>query len=531
MKICAKLSCILLTFLFLINTITYAAEVEKISFEKDINIPIKYICESKGGTVTWDSKNKMAIVKYQNRTLKLKIGSDVVISNGKTKTLKSKATTAGGRTILPISVLNQELGLNLSNNDCLKIIGIKFIDLLKSNQVSEGSGLLSKTFSKYLNSKYITQLATFFSNIQFDDTELSLTKNTVHLNLNIPIVFQQINYNYIIRFDNEGKIDDLYTEAVKPLTFYSKPSYEDSNNFTEEEVTFGNGAWKLPATLTVPKGKGPFPVVVLVHGSGPSDRDESVGALKPFRDLAVGLASKNIAVLRYEKRTLEHSTKSILIGNFTMNEEFEQDAYAAAEYLKTVSVIDSSNIIVLGHSQGGYALPKILQDDSSGIFKAGIIMSGCTRPIYEVMQDQYEYFMNKGMVSKEQFEYIKGQVDILNNPSFDASKPPQGYTLGNAYYFNSMKTYDVIGDAKALNKPMLVLQGERDYQVSSKIDFKAWKEAFNGKPEVEFKLYPKLNHFYTEGEGDSLPKEYYVSANIPQYVIDDIAEFVNKGCR
>jgi len=197
--------------------------------------------------------------------------------------------------------------------------------------------------------------------------------------------------------------------------------------------------------------------------------------------------------------------------------------------LKTINVIDSLNIIVLGHSQGGYALPQILKDDNSGIFKAGIIMSGCTRPIYEVMQEQYEYFMNKGMLGKEQLAYIKSQVEILNDPNFDATKPPENYTLGEAYYFNSMKTYDVLGDAKVLNKPILVLQGERDYQVSSKIDFEAWKVAFSGKQEVEFKLYPKLNHFYTEGEGDSLPNEYYISANIPQYVIDDIATFVNNA--
>jgi len=529
MKLYAKIICTLLMFLFLTNTITYAAEAEKVPSQNDIYVPIKYICESKGGIVSWDSKNKIAFIKYNNKTLQLKMGSNVIISNGKTKSLKNKVTTVSGRTILPISVLNQELDLKLSNDDCLKIIGVKFTDLLKKNQFTEASGLLSKTFSKYLSSKYLAQYSNSILSLQFDNTKISLSKNTVHQNLSLPFVIQQVNYNYIIKFDYDGKIDELNSSAQQPQIPYTKPAYDDSNKYTEQQVSFGEGAWKLPATLTVPKGEGPFPVVVLVHGSGPNDRDESLGALKPFRDIAVGMASKNIAVLRYEKRTLEHGTKSALIGNFTMEEEFEQDAFAAAAFLKNVKEIDASNIIVLGHSQGGYVLPKILQDDNSGIFKAGIIMSGCTRPIYELMQEQYEYFMNKGLVSKEQFEYIKRQVDILNDPSFDATKTPEGYTLGNANYFNSMKTYDVLGDAKALNKPMLVLQGERDYQVSAKTDFEAWKEAFSGKQDVEFKLYPKLNHMYTEGEGDSLPNEYYVSTNIPQYVIDDIATFVNKA--
>jgi len=529
MKTKLKKLCIVLAFVLSISSITYAAETENVASQNDINVPIKYICESKGGTLSWDAKTKMAIVKYQNKTLQLKIGSDVVTSNGKTKTLNSKVTIDSGRTILPISVLNQELDLNVTNDDCLKIIGVKFIELLKNSQIAEGSGMISKTFSKYLSSNYISLLSKDFSSLQFDYTEVSLTKNTVHQNLSIPVVIGQVKYNYIIRFDYDGKIDDLNPSVEQPQLPHTKPAYDNSNNYTEQQVTFGEGAWKLPATLTVPKGKGPFPVVILVHGSGAGDRDESLGPLKPFKDLAVGLASKNIAVFRYEKRTLEHGTKTQMVGNFTMEEEFEQDAFTAAEYLKTVSEIDSSNIIVLGHSQGGYVLPQILKDDDSGIFKAGIIMSGCTRPIYELIQEQYEYFMNKGMLSKEQFEYVKGQVKMLNDPSFDATNPPKTYALGMPYYFNSMKTYDVLGDAKALDKPMLVLQGERDYQVSAKIDFGAWKKAFSENQKAEFKLYPKLNHMYTEGEGDSLPNEYYVSANIPQYVIDDIAAFVNKA--
>ncbi len=521
--------CLGLALLLFISPTTYAAEKENTSAQKDISVPIKYICESKGGTLSWNGKNKTAIVKYKDKTLQLKIGSNVINSTGKTKTLKSKVTTANGRTILPLSVLNQELGLNVTNDDCLKIIGVKFVDLLKNNKIDESSALISKNFSKYLSPKYIAQLAPSISRLQFDTKEVSLTKNTVHQNLSIPFVIAQKNYNYIVRFDYNGKIDELNSSAVQPQIPYTKPTYDDSNNYVEKQVSFGDGAWKLPATLTVPKGEGPFPVVVLVHGSGPNDRDESLGGLKPFRDIAVGLASQNIAVLRYEKRTLENSTKTALIGNFTIEEEFEQDAFAAARYLKTVSGIDATNIIVLGHSEGGYALPKILQDDNSGIFKAGIIMSGCVRPIYELMQEQYEYFMNKGLITKEQYEYMKSQVEILKDPSFKPTELPKNYTLGNAYYFNYMKTYDVLGIAKNLKKPMLVLQGERDYQVSAKTDFEGWKKAFGENKGAEFKLYSKLNHMYTEGEGDSLPNEYYVSANIPQYVIDDIAAFVNKA--
>jgi Dipeptidyl aminopeptidases/acylaminoacyl-peptidases len=214
--------------------------------------------------------------------------------------------------------------------------------------------------------------------------------------------------------------------------------------------------------------------------------------------------------------------------NLTMTEEFEQDAFAAAKYLKTVNGIDASNITVLGHSEGGYDLPRILQSDKTGIFKAGIIMSGCSRPIYEVLPEQYKYLAGLGMATEQQAEDTKAQVAMIEDKSFDPANPPKGYTLGNAYYFNDMKNYDVIGTAKAIDKPVLVLQGERDYQVSPKTDYEGWKKAFEGKSNAEFKLYPKLNHMYTEREGQPTPAEYYVNSNIPQYVINDIATFVKK---
>jgi dienelactone hydrolase len=523
-----KLS-VVLAFLLSVCSVTYAAQTDITSIQKDINVSVKYICDSKGGASTWDSAEKAATFTIGDKTLKLKINSNQIVANGKAKVLKEKVIVSGGRIILPLSIVNQELGVKMSSDDYLKIAAAKFIELTKATQIYEGSSLLSTSLKKYLTPAYLQMYAVSLSAVQFDDKNASISKNTVHQNVAIPCVIQQINYNFVIRFDYDGKIDDMNTTAVvSDQMSYSAPVYDNQNNYTEKQIIIGDGDYKLPATLTIPSGKGPFPVVILVHGSGPNDRDESLGPLKPFRDIAVGLASKNIAVLRYEKRTLEYGTKMQLSGNITMNEEFEQDVFAAAKYLNTVNEIDSSNIFVLGHSQGGYVLPRILQSDKTGIFKAGIIMSGCSRPIYELMPEQYEYLMNKGMATKEQVDYMKAQVKLLEDENFDPNNLPAGYSLGNGYYYYDMKNYDVAAAAKAVNRPMLVLQGERDYQVSPKTDFEGWKKAFSENKNVEYKLYQKLNHMYTEGEGDCTPLEYYKSANIPQYVIDDISTFINK---
>lgn len=525
MKKIKRLICLMLTIVILSGTAAYAAEAADKTVSGDIYVPVRYLVDD----AQWDSKTKTATFYIGKSWISVKAGSKQIVASTVPHKLNEKVTIVDGRVVLPISVLEKYMIPGLTSDEYIKRMSVKFVDMVKKGQIAECSILLSKDFSKYATTEFINSaLAPAFSIVQPDEEDLTISKNSVHQNVYIPFNVQQAKYNFILRFDYNGKIDEINQQADTSQFTYTKPSYDNLQDYTEKEVTIGDGEWKLPGTLTMPKGKGPFPAVILVHGSGPNDRDETLGPLKPFRDLAVGLASQGVAVLRYEKRTLEYGIRISQMPNLTMTEEFEQDAFAAAKYLKTVNGIDASNITVLGHSEGGYDLPRILQSDKTGIFKAGIIMSGCSRPIYEVLPEQYKYLAGLGMATEQQAEDTKAQVAMIEDKSFDPANPPKGYTLGNAYYFNDMKNYDVIGTAKAIDKPVLVLQGERDYQVSPKTDYEGWKKAFEGKSNAEFKLYPKLNHMYTEREGQPTPAEYYVNSNIPQYVINDIATFVKK---
>ncbi len=125
----------------------------------------------------------------------------------------------------------------------------------------------------------------------------------------VTVEFEKANLDFQMSFDKNGKIGGFFFRPSqtpsKNAETYKAPEYVRPDAFQEKEVTVGTGEWTLPATLTMPVGKGNFPVVVLVHGSGANDRDETHlnSANKPFKDLAWGLASKGIAVLRYEKRT------------------------------------------------------------------------------------------------------------------------------------------------------------------------------------------------------------------------------------
>ena len=184
-------------------------------------------------------------------------------------------------------------------------------------------------------------------------------------------------------YDPEGKVSGLWFSSAAPPES-PPPPYTDPKSFSEEQVTIGSGWWALPGTLTRPNGEGPFPAVVLVHGSGPNDRDETIGPNKPFRDLAWGLATRGVAVLRYEKRTKHHPLKMALLANsLTVKEETIDDALAAVNTLRTHEKIDAKRIYVLGHSLGGMLVPRIAKGDES---VAGfVIFAGTSRPLENVL--------------------------------------------------------------------------------------------------------------------------------------------------
>jgi hypothetical protein len=332
-------------------------------------------------------------------------------------------------------------------------------------------------------------------------------------------------------FNASGKVAGLFfLPATLPAEWFRPPPYARTNLFREMAVHVGSGQWVLPGTLTMPLGAGPWPAVVLVHGSGALDRDETVGANKPFRDLAWGLASKGVAVLRYEKRTKEYAVAMATnASSITLKDETIDDAVNAMELLKKTEGIDPHRIFVLGHSHGGLAAPRIAEGEPA--IAGLIIMAGPTRPMDVVIMDQFRYLASlEGTNSPEAQDKLadmeKLMTKVRNLTPADASSRELIFGVAPAYWLD-LRSYNQVATAKALKQPLLILQGGRDYQVLA-ADFDGWKKGLGSRGGVTYKFYPDLNHLFITGTGKSRPAEYDRFGHVSETVVDDIAGWIAK---
>ena len=297
-----------------------------------------------------------------------------------------------------------------------------------------------------------------------------------------------------------------------------------------ETIVVGKGTkYPLKGILTLPENiSAPVPAVIFVHGSGASNMDEKVGKLTPFKDLAEGLASHGIASIRYDKRSFAHGFKLIKEKDVTVNMETIEDAVMATELLKADDRIDSEKIFIIGHSMGAMLAPRI--DAEGGNYKGLILMAGSPRRLEEIMLDQNEEVLRttKGVVHwivKKQVAKLSAMFDGLYELSDEDAKKVKvggGTTL---YYFKEMGEHRASDYLENLEKPVLIMQGEKDFQ--------AYQELLAGKDNVSFQLYEGLNHAFVPsiyGEIMKAKQEYNVEQHIGESVIGDIAQWILKNC-
>ena len=305
---------------------------------------------------------------------------------------------------------------------------------------------------------------------------------------------------------------------------------------SENVVVCANPKYPLNGILTLPESDYPVPAVVFVHGSGASNKDEKVGGLTPFKDLAEGLAQYGIASIRYDKRSYAHGLKMFRDKDLevTVKSETIDDAIAASELLKKDPRIDVDNVYVIGHSMGAMLAPRI--DAEGGQFKGLILMAGSPRKLEEIMMGQIEAVLSKTkgfvhwIVEKQISKFTKQFEGLyeMSDAQAKAVKMGNGVTL---HYFKEMGKHPVSGYLLNLKKPILILQGEKDFQATVKDDYSQYQKLLEGKQNVTFHLYEGLNHAFVKSISDDIMKakqEYKPRRDVDARVIEDIAMWI-KG--
>jgi len=305
-----------------------------------------------------------------------------------------------------------------------------------------------------------------------------------------------------------------------------------------EKLVIGEGTkYPLKALLTMPEDTGtPVPAVVMVHGSGSSNMDEKVGKLTPFKDLAEGLAKHSIASIRYDKRSFAHGLKMVMdkSGPITVKEETIEDAILAAGLLRKDPRIDPDRIFIVGHSMGAMLAPRI--DLEGGNYRGLVLMAGTPRRLEEILIEQLcelageqTGFAHKMAVKQlEKFSVLFDGLYELSDEEAMKRKLGGGTTL---YYFKEMGEHAAAGYLRDSEKPMLIMQGEKDFQVKAGKDFAVYRELLADRKNVSFRLYENLNHVFVPsvyGKISMAKKEYNVEQHIGEDVIADIARWINS---
>ncbi len=444
-----------------------------------------------------------------------------------------------GAGIMVVSVGWAETPKDDTKQDDLKPAAEAFIGMLVKGEYDKAAGRFDATMKAALPAE---KLRAVWEGLQTQVGKFAKTAGADQMREDrYRIVFVKCEFEKAVleakfAFDDNGKIGGLYFLPPRPeAAEYRSPSYARPDRYDETEIAIGpvgGGAsgpetGSLPGTLLMPRGAGPFPGLVLAHGSGPLDRDETIGPNRPFRDLALGLGSRGIAVLRYDKRSHARPASLRAAGDrLTLREEAIADILAAVARLRRTGSVDPDRVFVLGHSLGGIAAVRAAHEDRS---LAGLVLLATPgRPLEDHLPEQLAYLFGlDGTLSEDELVRLdetrrqaKKVKDLGTTPATDL---PLGLPVA---YWDDLRRHPATGLIREIRTPVLVLQGMRDYQVTEG-DFEAWRRALDGRADSSLRAYPSLNHLFMEGTGRSTPDEYGRPGSVAAAVIEDLAAWIN----
>lgn len=441
---------------------------------------------------------------------------------------------------LPLCALSQE-ALTPQREQELYTLSKQLLDCLRAGDEEQALDMMDDTMRGALTGQVggmwaqLTALAGDFEDVGAYRASMVSGYAVMEMTLR----FSRMSLLQSTSFDAADKVAGLYiTPGEVPQAGIL------SEGIWEEAIVVDAGTgFPLEGLLTLPEGE-PIAGVVLVHGSGPSNRDEAVGANTPFRDLAHGLAARGFAVARYDKRTFAHGARMAQDADFprlTVEEETVQDAAAALALVKQHAALQGKPVFLLGHSMGAMLASYI---GACGGEPAGyILLAGTPRKLWRMslqqnlaLADELEQAGDAAQAARIRAMAAEHETKALalSGLSDEDALNPNNNPFGiSAWYLRHLEGIDAAALHLMDSKPVLVLQGESDRQVTM-ADYALWQEALNAHPDAAFISYPNLNHLMGAYQGPTVPLsqlvavEYAQRTPVAEQVMDDIAVWLTQ---
>jgi dienelactone hydrolase len=420
------------------------------------------------------------------------------------------------------------VGLN-SFSQTNEELSISFIKKLERQQFDSCYSMFDTSMANKFNAAMLEKMwgsiPRYMGEYKGYTTVESVKKDSIDV-VAVRCTFEKTKMDMQFSFAENKKIIGMFFVPPKNKTAYATPEYAQQNKYYETKIAVKTGTMSLPGALCVPNNIKNPPVVILLAGSGPNDKDETIGPNKALKDLAVGLASNGVATYRYDKRTLLYGKD---LKDITINTEVIEDAINAVATIKKNPDYKDSKIFIVGHSLGAMCAPLIASKCKAvnGI----VLLAGNARPLEDVVLEQYNYIFGLDSIDafekKEILDYSNKMKTVKDSKARKLAKAEDLPLNLESKYWQSLVNYNQVQVAKKVKQPILVLQGERDYQVTM-TDFNLWKQNLGDKSKNQFISYSNLNHLFMKGEGKSTPAEYDKQGNVEEKIIIDIANWVKS---